>query len=229
MWSFRSTKLNRVAKTSMTTESFAKLPSSEHPGHRLHIGCGDKPLTGWTNIDVKDGIGADVVLDVRNGLPFANVDFIFAEHFIEHLELHDAVEFLRACNRALHGGGILRLTTPNLDWVMLSHYRYGRWLNADDSVDDCLATNMAFHGWGHRFLYNFCTLRLLLEIAGFESVWQLAYGESTHPELRGIEQHERSPDWPGLPHVVVIEATGRSAEEPLSKRFIDYLTIESTR
>jgi predicted SAM-dependent methyltransferase len=196
---------------------------------RLHIGCGDKPIRGWLNIDVKSGEGVDAVFDVRQGLPYRDCEYVFAEHFIEHLELEEAFAFLRCCRDALGASGVLRLSTPNLDWVMLSHYRYGRWLNGEESVADCIGTNMAFHGWGHHFLYNFSTLKELLNAAGFANVEQVFYGESANPDLRGLEQHERSPDWPGLPHVIVAEASGVTTPTELPEKFVGYLTIRNVR
>ena len=50
---------------------------------KLHIGSGPVALSGWTNVDVVPYDGVHVLSDVRHGLPFANVEFIFAEHFLE--------------------------------------------------------------------------------------------------------------------------------------------------
>jgi predicted SAM-dependent methyltransferase len=87
---------------------------------RLHIGCGDKPIRGWLNIDVKSGEGVDAVHDVRRGLPYNDCEYVFAEHFIEHLELEESFAFLRSSRDALGESGGMRLSTPNLEWVMLS-------------------------------------------------------------------------------------------------------------
>jgi hypothetical protein len=40
---------------------------------RLHIGCGAQSIPGWINIDNQGLPGVDQVLDVRQGLPFADV------------------------------------------------------------------------------------------------------------------------------------------------------------
>jgi len=175
---------------------------------RIHIGAGQRHLDGWINVDNQSLPGVDKVLDVREGLPFSNVAAIFAEHFLEHLALDEGLAFLRACRRVLQPEGILRLSTPNLTWVIASHYRLDESLPADQGLFDCLRTNRAFHAWGHQFLYNRSALTLALRAAGFAAVEFLAYGESSHPELRGLEGHEKSDDYPGLPHVLVAEASG---------------------
>ena len=68
----------------------------------------------------------------------------------------------------LRADGVLRLSTPNLDWVWASHYRLD--LGDADQVRACFALNGAFRAWGHQFLYNERTLAATLLDAGFASV-----------------------------------------------------------
>jgi SAM-dependent methyltransferase len=178
---------------------------------RLHVGSGPCAIPGWLNLDLVPYPGVDVVLDVREGLPFTDATHVFAEHFIEHLSLEEGVAFLRECRRVLRDDGVLRLSTPNLDWIWLTHYRPPETLSADQRLYGCLELNRAFHGWGHRFLYNQHTLTLALRAAGFDEVVVRSYGESEIPELRDLERHERHADLPDAPSVLVLEATGRAA------------------
>jgi predicted SAM-dependent methyltransferase len=183
-------------------------------GRKLHIGCGDQALAGWVNVDLAPYPAVDVVQDVTKDLPFEDCSFIFAEHFIEHLSLPDGRKFLGLCRKALADGGVLRLTTPNLDWVWATQYHPGQWSGAPEAVEDCLRLNRSFYGWGHRFLYNPDTLTRVLRAAGFETVESCSRGESRHPELRDLERHELYPDAPDLPHILTVEAHGRSAPDP---------------
>jgi predicted SAM-dependent methyltransferase len=176
---------------------------------RLHLGSGPIRIDGWTNVDVTAYDGVDVVLDVREPWPFENVELIFAEHFLEHLTLAEGLGFLRECRRVLRDDGVLRLSTPNLDWVWLTHYKPPDELSSEEQLVGCLEINRAFHGWGHEFLYNFRTLQLALEAAGFEEVIAREYGESDVEALRNLERHERHRDLPNAPSVVVVEARGR--------------------
>ena len=125
---------------------------------KLHVGSGPVLLEGWINVDNQPYRGIDQVLDVREGIPYSDLEYIFAEHFIEHLAYDDAMKFLRDCRRALVDGGVLRLTTPNLDWVWMTQYHLGQWTQASEAVRDCFWMNKAFRGWGHQFLYNAQTL-----------------------------------------------------------------------
>ena len=188
--------------------------ASESPVVRLHIGCGQQSLPGWINIDNQGLPGVDQVLDVRRGLPFSGVATIYAEHFLEHLALDDGLAFLAECRRVLLPDGVLRLSTPNLDWVMLTHY-LGPGASPDDAREDCFRINRAFHGWGHQFLYNATTLESVLAAAGFARADRCSYGRSERPELAGLERHETWEDTPDLPHVLVVEAWGAAAPRPL--------------
>jgi len=166
---------------------------------KLHLGCGPLHLSGWVNIDNAQYPGVDRVLDVTAGLPFENVSFVFAEHFIEHIAYPSAANLLRECR-------------PNLDWVWMTHYRLA--MEDPDAVHSCFMLNRAFRGWGHQFLYNEQTLRAMLLDAGFAMVKRVEYGVSEHAELRALERHERSPDYGSLSDILIVEASGRGGAAP---------------
>jgi len=200
-------------------------------GSRLHIGCGQEAIPGWINIDNRALPGVDRVLDVRQGLPFDDVEAVYAEHFLEHLSLEDGLEFLRACRKVLSPQGILRLSTPNLDWVYATHYRLGREVSDEEGLFDCLRMNRAFHGWGHQFLYNRSMLSAAIRASGFEEVTFHRYGESGRETLRGLERHETWEDTEALPHVLIAEARGRSRKsqslpEKAMAEFLEAIHIE---
>ena len=177
---------------------------------QLHVGCGPVVLPGWVNVDNLPYPGIDFLWDAARGIPFRNARYVFAEHFIEHLSYSQARDFAAMCRAVLRDDGVLRMSTPNLDWVWLVSYRPQHWTTTAEALHDCFVTNRAFRGWGHQFLYNFPTLSALLRNAGFAEVRAVTYGESGIAALAGLEHHERYPDSPDLPHVVVIEATGRA-------------------
>ena len=188
---------------------------------RLHVGSGSESLPGWVNIDSRALPGVDRVLDVRRGLPFRDVASIYAEHFLEHLSLDEGLAFLAECRLALAEAGVLRLSTPNLDWVYATHYRPLSWTGEVDGIRDCMQMNRAFRGWGHQFLYNRQTLAAAMKGAGFANLVFCRYGASERPELAGLERHETWQDTPELPHVLIVEASGRAAPVALPKDFLD--------
>ncbi|HSP14133.1 MAG TPA: hypothetical protein VLV78_05215 [Thermoanaerobaculia bacterium] len=201
----------RAVERARTFRRCRRLPA----GGRLHAGCGTLHLVGWINVDKFASPATDYVVDIRYGLPFRGLDFIFAEHFIEHLSYREIEKFLRDCRAAMSERGVLRLSTPNLDWVYRTQYHLGEWSGEPDEVRDCFRLNKSFRGWGHQFLFNRAMLHAMLRQAGFAEVRDRAYGESDHFELRGLERHERNEDLPGAPHILIVEASGiRSGPEP---------------
>ena len=101
----------------------------------LHCGCGDIYLgKNWLNTDLaklSDSTGNEsksgaIALvnddyyylehDATAAFPLDNevFDWIFAEHFIEHITTPQAVFWLKEAKRMLKPGGIIRLSTPNL-------------------------------------------------------------------------------------------------------------------
>ncbi len=189
-------------------------------GQRLHIGCGQEAIPGWINIDNQALPGVDRVLDVRRGLPFRGVSAIFAEHFLEHIRFEDGLAFLKECRRVLADFGVVRISTPNLDWVYVTHYPSWPSGSAEERFRDCFQLNQAFHGWGHQFLYNSSTLEAALKSAGFADVAFQEFGKSDIPDLNGIERHETYVDAPDLPHVLIAEASGKAPEKPLPDQML---------
>lgn len=181
------------------------------PRPRLHVGCGRARLDGWVNIDLQALPGVDVVADVTRGLEFHDCEAIYAEHFLEHLRIDQALDFLAEAHRALGSAGRIRLSTPNLDWVWVTHYRLDA--PAELKTEMAIQINRAFHGWQHQFLWNREMLVACLDACGFQELEWCRYRESRHEVFRGIERHESYRDTPDLPHVLIVEA-GRGSARP---------------
>ena len=188
---------------------------------RLHVGCGNKHLDGWINIDHQAYPEVDVVADVTKGLRFRDAEAVYAEHFLEHLRIDQALDFLQESHRVLGEGGVIRLSTPNLDWVYATHYN----LEAEDELRFNMAVhlNRAFHGWEHQFLWNRPTLERALTACGFEDIRWESYGQSERKFLRNLERHETYQDDPSLPHILVVEATRGPARPEALAAFKTYI------
>jgi predicted SAM-dependent methyltransferase len=180
-------------------------------GLLLHVGAGDKPIPGWVNIDRSDGPGIDLVADVTEGFDFHDAAAVYAEHFLEHLPVADAVRFLGDVHRALAPGGLLRITTPNLEWVWATHYRLD--LDDEEKRTKAIGLNRAFRAWGHCFLWNRELLETALAACGFTGIDWCRRGESRHRLFRDLESHETYVDVGELQHVIIAEAT-RGPERP---------------
>jgi predicted SAM-dependent methyltransferase len=164
-------------------------------------------MKGWINVDIRPFKGVDRVMDVTREWPFEEVDYIYGEHFIEHLPLKGAITFLAHAGASLKRGGVLRLTTPNLAWVVKTHYRLDRECSTAEKLLQTCATNRAFHGWGHQFLYDKYTLRHILQEVGYSHIVECAYSESEHVALRDVERHGGFSVTDGEPNTLIFEAT----------------------
>lgn len=94
-------------------------PSQVGAPRRLNLGCGDKLLPGYINVDVAEsraGKKPDVLCDLRELTPFesGSVDEILSVHVIEHFWRWEALDVLREWVRVLRPGGKLILECPNL-------------------------------------------------------------------------------------------------------------------
>ena len=86
---------------------------------RVQIGGGSRLLTGFINIDIIPP--ADVIFDVREGLPLPDggTEFIFAEHFLEHVDYPVSVKRVVAeCFRILEPGGRLVIGVPDAAMII---------------------------------------------------------------------------------------------------------------
>ena len=86
---------------------------------KLNLGCGDKILPGYINIDTvqsRAGKQPDLISDVRNlkNIKTAIADEILAVHVIEHFYYWEVVPILQVWRRVLKPGGKLILECPNL-------------------------------------------------------------------------------------------------------------------
>ena len=85
---------------------------------KLNLGCGDKILPGYINVDVaseRAGKKPDVISDIRK-LTFNDnyADEILSVHVIEHFWRWEVYEILKEWIRVLKPGGKLILECPNL-------------------------------------------------------------------------------------------------------------------
>lgn len=106
---------------------------------RLNLGCGIDIRAGYKNVDIRQDINPDIVLDIEK-IPYPfdteSIDEILANDIVEHFSFINIDKIVREWNRILKIGGILIIRTPDLDmilplirknknWKDLSWYIYG--------------------------------------------------------------------------------------------------------
>ncbi len=138
------------------------------------------------------GLPGVTAWDLRRGLPTSllNLDYAYSEHFIEHITKKDAARLLADVHRALRPGGVLRLSTPDLEELVnvylngpLDEWEDVSWVSASRRA----LLNEGMRSWGHLYLYDFEELASLLAEVGFDSIERVNWRESTHQELTALE------------------------------------------
>jgi predicted SAM-dependent methyltransferase len=167
-----------------------------------NVGAGGVGLpNGWVNIDFTQFKNIHYVFDCRKELPFGSesVKGLFTEHFFEHLDfLTEVPLFLKETYRVLQHGGCIRIIVPDAEKYLFAYCNEGweqlkqtRPLN-DDLIDSMgieyqtkmeLINEVFRQGGEHKYAWDFETLRMVLNRAGFTKVYKKEYLESNDQNL----------------------------------------------
>lgn len=192
----------------------------------LHCGSGRTLHRGFLNSDVmqlSDGQGGTSQLgqvccfnqllyylqhDQTTPLPIEaeSFDWVFSEHFIEHISVEQAVAWMREVHRVLKPGGIVRISTPDLalyangygDPHQTFYRRHHNQLHQMGMTGapcrPAWMLNQIFRNYGHQWIYDLDELTLVARSAGFdpELVQRCSYRHGAVPELAQLDQEMRS-------------------------------------
>lgn len=78
----------------------------------LNLGCGNKPLIDFINIDYHNQKYADIVADLNSRLPFCDntINLIYSDNVFEHIE--KLLLLIQDCHRVLKIDGYLIIKVP---------------------------------------------------------------------------------------------------------------------
>lgn len=158
---------------------------------RLHLACGWNILQGWANIDTLNNRNL-IHWNLLNPLPIEDnsIEYIFCEHYLEHIDRMQAKAFMTDCHRVLKEGGVIRISTPSLRKI-IDDYIKGHKLGCTEidatASTPCQILNKYMHWWGHEFIYDEEELSLLFSETGFRKNSQAQWRVSSHSELNGLE------------------------------------------
>ena len=146
-------------------------------------------------------------LDIAEPLPFDDdsLDWVYAEHLIEHVPLPVAVGWLKEVRRVLAPGGLLRLTTPDLA-VYVEGYGGGGFfakhrrrlamvrVGPPMPARRAFMINQIFYHFGHRWIYDADELRFVLGEAGFdaERIAVCGFRTGSRPDVADLDTSMRS-------------------------------------
>ena len=171
---------------------------------KLHLGCGTNYKHGWINLDNNSDnniVELDLDWDLRWSLPLPDnsVDYIYHEHFLEHLTIEEGLKSLSDSRRVLKPGGIMRIAMPDLE-VDMKEYFNSKWRENPGLQKWGLGfiqtraerINICFRWWGHKHLYDSEELERRLREVGFSRIVFCKHGASQHGCLLQLETREES-------------------------------------
>lgn len=177
---------------------------------KLQIGCGANILEGWLNTDISLYVcrrGA-IYMDASKKFPLPDnsIDYIYSEHIFEHLSYEQGLNMLKECYRVLKHNGVLRLATPNFQFLVDLYInqtkeinkKYIEWssklfLNKEIDKESPIYVINNFHtSWGHQIIYDYNALSILLTRSNFMKVYPCKIGFSEYNELTNIEHHQNT-------------------------------------
>ena len=178
---------------------------------KLQLGAGQNVLSGWFNTDYFPRTEV-FFLDVTRTFPIPSDSFnhVFTEHHIEHITYKEAVFMLKECARILKPEGTIRITTPDLKST-LANYLDDRNINEEAlegtkgyirsgfhnainyiPVDDYMKAHLVndtFMNYEHRFIYDFESMKRVLQHAGFSNIKDCGQNGSDQAAFQNIETH----------------------------------------
>lgn len=179
---------------------------NKHKVKKLQLGCWPFPFQGWLNSDLH-AAGEVIPIDLTKRFPLNDnsFHFVFCEHTIEHFSFAQGEVMLKEIYRVLKSKGKVRLATPDLKFLIDLYVsnktdlqkRYIQWASSEflkewGKATDTFIINNFVRAWGHQFIYDFKTLKFLLERVGFTNIKRFAPGQSNDKDLKGLESHGKS-------------------------------------
>lgn len=153
---------------------------------KLHLGCGNKKIEGFINIDVRDIDGVDLVEDITNlkSIKNSSVDLIYVSHVLEHIGRNEYLDVLKRWYCLLNDGGILRIAVPDFEAVV-EHYIENKNIR--------ILRGFLYGGQNYKENYHYCSwdfncLKEDLELAGFKNVKRYDWRETEHSHIDDFSQ-----------------------------------------
>jgi SAM-dependent methyltransferase len=165
---------------------------------KLHLGCGNKILDGFINIDVRPLEGVDIISDISklDVIEDGTIELIYCSHVLEHFGRNSYKKVLQNWYKKLKPGGILRIAIPNFE-VIVEHYNKNKDIN--------ILLGLLYGGQTYEENYHYCgwdfkSLSEDLLDVGFIKVNKYDWRQTEHSQIDDYSQSY-------LPHMDKINGT----------------------
>ncbi|MFH0816506.1 MAG: methyltransferase domain-containing protein [Methanobacteriota archaeon] len=153
---------------------------------QLHIGCGERFIPGFVHIDVRKFPHIDHVTSADKLQMFEDnsVDLIYCAHILEHFPRPRTKAVLAEWHRVLKPKGVLRVAVP--DFEALAEVYSG---TGDISkVLGPLVGRQDYPENTHYMVFDFISLKNLLESVGFVNIRRYDWRETIHRDYDDFSQ-----------------------------------------
>lgn len=159
------------------TEEIKKV-LSQYDKPKLHLGCFHKKIHGYINVDIRDDVNPELVLDIFDlqGIPANSIHTIYSSHTLEHLSREKAQVALNRWYEVLKPGGVARISVPDIE-ACCEHYM----CHKDLDMLKCMFYGSQKHPYDFHYMgWDFKTLSRDLAIAGFRDIKRYEWRETEH-------------------------------------------------
>jgi len=153
---------------------------------KLHIGCGDRYIPGFTHIDIRKLPHVDYVTsaDKLDIFEHSSVDLIYACHILEHFKRHKTENVLKEWYRVLKLGGILRVAVPDFE-KLVEVYLKTKDLNL---ILGSLVGKQDYPENTHYMIFDYTYLSKVLTKVGFKNIHRYNWRQTVHKNYDDYSQ-----------------------------------------
>ena len=159
----------------------------------LHLGCGERFIKGFIHVDINDLEHIDFVRDINDLSIFEDnsVELIYAAHILEYYSFIEVIPVLKEWYRVLKPGGILRLSVPDFEKLIMVYEKSG---NNIDKVIGPLFGRIEIRSSDqkkfiyHNTVYNRTKLIMILEEVGFIKTYDWNWRLTEHSNIDDFSQ-----------------------------------------
>ena len=154
---------------------------------KLNLGCGKRYIPGFIHVDLDDYPHIDYKTDISDLSMFQDsyADLIYSSHTLEYFDRFDVLNVLKEWRRVLKPDGTLRVAVPDFEALVRVYQDskdlgkiigplYGRML---------IKTPDGEKKFYHKTVYDFASLKNVLETSGFTDVHRYDWRQTIHKDF----------------------------------------------
>lgn len=153
---------------------------------KLHLGCGDKHIEGYTNIDIRYLPGVDEINNIKflRKYQHNSIDMIYACHVLEHFSRWEYKTVIKRWYDILKPGGTIRIAVPDFEKIV-EYYQQTKDLAA---LRGLICGGQDYDENFHYCCWDFNLLKQDLKECGFEYIHKYDWRNTDHSNIDDYSQ-----------------------------------------